>query len=170
MEIIYSIAFETEKLPDVVMGGFYGLIWHIIKSVYVFFIALLVVELPFLIAVLILRITGIEWSVLLYVFMLGGFFLFPMAILTVAIGRDLTMLRPDYLLPPIFRTFKPYLVTAILLGAAGILQSQTSQYKGQGFIPAVGPLLLNLSVQAVALIAMRAIGLFYRHYSCYFAW
>jgi hypothetical protein len=31
-------------------------------------------------------------------------------------------------------------------------------------------LALNLLLQTVALFAMRAIGLFYRHYHCYFLW
>ncbi|MHC4541398.1 MAG: hypothetical protein ACYS74_16720, partial [Planctomycetota bacterium] len=31
-------------------------------------------------------------------------------------------------------------------------------------------LFANLAVQATAIIAMRSIGLFYRHYSCYFPW
>lgn len=170
MEIIYSTAFELEKLPDVVMGGFYGFIWNIIQSIYTFFIALLVVELLFIITAVILKITGVEWPVLLYVFMFGGLFLFPMAILTVAIGRDLTMLKPHYLLTPIFKTFKPYLAMLLLLGAAGILQTQASQYAGQGLAAATGHLLLNLAVQVFALMAMRAIGLFYRHYSCHFSW
>jgi len=170
MEIIYSTAFEVEKLPEVTMGGFYGFIWHIIESIYAFFIALLVVELPLLTIVMILKITGVEFPLLLYGFMFGGLFLFPMAILTVAIGKDLTMLRPDYLLVPIFRAFKPYLVPAALLGAAGVLQLQSSQYAGQNPAIAAGHLLLNLAVQAIALIAMHSIGLFYRHYSCYFCW
>jgi len=170
MEIIYSTAFEVEKLPEVQMGGFYGFLWQIAKSVYIFVIALFVVELPFLITAVILKITKAELSVLLRIFMLGGLFLFPMTILTAAVGRDLTMLRPDYLLVPIFRAFKPYLVPAVLLGAAGVLQTQASQYAGQGLAAATGHLLLNLAVQGLSLIAMRAIGLFYRHYSCYFCW
>ena len=170
MEIIYSTAFELEKLPDVHLGGFYGFLWRIIKSVYTFFIAMLVVELPFLITVVILRIAGVEWPVFLYVLLLGGLFPFPMAVLTVAIGKDLTMLRPDYLLVPIFRAFKPYLAMSALLGAAGVLHTQASQYAGQNFAAATGHLLLNLAVQVFALMAMRAIGLFYRHYTCYLPW
>jgi hypothetical protein len=152
------------------MGGFYESIWQIISSIYKFFIALLVVELPYLTALLIAMIIGVKWPLLLNVFKFGGLFLLPMAILTVAIGRDLTMLRLDYLLPPTFRAFLPYLVTAILLGAACVIQSQTSQYKSQDFSAATILLFLNLAVQIIALVAMRAIGLFYRHYSCYFAW
>ncbi len=170
MEIIYSTAFELEKLPDVNMGGFYGLLWHIIKSIYIFIIALLVVDLPFVITVVILRIAGVELPVLLYVLLLGGLFLFPMAVLTVAIGRDLTMLRPDYLLVPIFRAVKPYLGMSMLLGAAGVLQTQTNQYTGQGLARSTVDLSLNLAVQVIAIIAMRSIGLFHRHYACYLPW
>jgi hypothetical protein len=170
MEIIYSTAFELEKLPDVVLGGFYGFIWHIIKSIYTFFIALFAVELPFLITAAISRITDSEWPVLLHILMFGGLFLFPIAILTVAIGRDLTMLRPDYLLIPIFRAFKPYLVVSMLLGAAGFLQLQASQYTGQEPVAAAGHLLLNLIAQIFILMAMRAIAFFYRHYTCCLPW
>jgi hypothetical protein len=80
------------------------------------------------------------------------------------------MLRPDYLLVPVFRAFMPYIVVAALLGAAALLQTQASQYARQGFAGAAGHLLLNLAVQALALIAMRSIGLFHRHYSCHFSW
>ena len=33
----------------------------------------------------------------------------------------------------------------------------------------VSNLAVNLAVQVVAIIAMRSIGLFYRHYACYFS-
>jgi len=166
MEIIYSTAFELENLPDVVIGGFNGLIWHIIKSVYTFAIALLVVELPFLIVAIIAKITGNELIVLL----LCGLFLFPIAILTVAIGRDLTMLRPDYFVIPIIRAFKPYLAMSMLLGVAGFLQIQARQYNSQEPVVAAGYLLLNIIAQILILMAMRAIGFFYKHYTCYLPW
>jgi hypothetical protein len=109
--------------------------------------------------------------VLLYALMFGGLFLFPVAILTVAVGKDLMMLRPDYFLIPIFRAFGPYLVTAVLLGAAVVVQIYAKQYSGQFSAAAIGGyLLLNLAVQVIALIAMRSIGLFFRHYSCLLPW
>jgi hypothetical protein len=166
MEIIYSTAFELENLPDVVMGGFNGLIWHIIKSIYTFAIALIVVELPFLIVAIIAKMTGNQLIVLL----LCGLFLFPMAILTVAIGRDLTMLRPDYFVLPIFRAFGPYLAMSMLLGVAGFLQMQARQYTGQEPLVAAGYLLLNIIAQIFILMAMRAIGFFYKHYTCCLPW
>ena len=170
MEIIYSTAFEQEKLPDVIVGGFKGLLWRIAKSVYVFFIMLFVVELPYLITALISSWMDAEWPVLLYALMFAGLFLFPVAILTMAVGKDLTMLRPDYFLIPIFRAFWPYLVTAVLLGAVVVLQIYAKQYSGQSPAAATGYLLLNLAVQFIALIAMRSIGLFFRHYSCLLPW
>jgi ribosomal protein S27E len=170
MEIIYSTAFEQEKLPDVIVGGFYGLFWRIVKSVYIFIIMLFVVELPYMIAALISSWMDAEWPVLLYALMFAGLFLFPAAILTVAVGKDLTMLRPDYFLIPIFRAFRPYLVTAVLLGAAAVLQMHASQYSGRSPAVDTGHLLLNLAVQVIALVAMRSIGLFFRHYSCLLPW
>jgi ribosomal protein S27E len=170
MEIIYSTAFEQEKLPDVIVGGIYGLLWRIAKSVYIFIIMLFVVELPYLITFLISSWMDAEWPVLLYALMFAGLFLFPVAILTAAVGKDLTMLRPDYFLIPIFRAFRPYLVTVVLLGAAAELQMHANQYSGQSPAMATGHLLLNLTVQVIALIAMRSIGLFFRHYSCLLPW
>jgi hypothetical protein len=170
MEIIYSTAYEQEKLPDVIVGGFSGLFFRIVKSVYIFIIMLVVVELPFFITALIFSWMDIEWPVLLYTLMFAGLFLFPMAILTAAVGRDLTMLRPDYLLIPIFRAFRPYLVTALLLSAAVVLQMHVSQYSGRSAAAETGYLLLNLAVQAILLVEMRSIGLFFRHYSCLLPW
>jgi len=170
MEIIYSTAYEQEKLPDVIVGGFKGLLWRIAKSVYIFIIMLFVVELPYLIAALISSWMDAEWPVLLYALMFAGLFLFPAAILNAAVGKDLTMLRPDYFLVTISRAFRPYLVTAVLLGAAAVLQMQASQYSGQSQAAATGHLLLNFTVQVIALVAMRSIGLFFRHYSCLLPW
>ena len=170
MEMIYTTAFEQDKLPDVIVGGFKGLLWRIAKSVYIFIIMLLIVELPYLVAALISNWMDVEWPVLLYTLMFAGLFLFPAAILNAAVGKDLTMLRPDYFLVTISRAFKPYLVTAVLLGAAAVLQLHANQYSGQSPAVAIGYLLLNLTIQVIALVAMRSIGLFFRHYSCLLPW
>jgi hypothetical protein len=170
MEIIYSTAFGQDKLPDVIVGGFRGLCVRIGKTVYIFLIMLIVVELPCFIAALITNWMDAKMPVLLYALFFAGLFLFPVAILTIAVGKDLMMLRPDYFLIPIFRAFLPYLVTAVLLGAAASLQILAKQYSGQSSAVAAGHLLLNLTVQFFALLAMRSIGLFFRHYSCLLPW
>ena len=169
-EVIYAVSFDQDELPTVTIGGFYGLIWIILKSLYSIAIILLVVGLPYVIAFFVLKWVRAESPMLLSALALGGLFLLPMAILTAAIGRDLTMLRPDYFLVPIIRAFGPYLVLVVWLGSAAGLQRYASQYAGQNPAAAAGLLLLNLAVQVLVLIAMRSIGLFYRHYSCHLPW
>jgi len=99
-----------------------------------------------------------------------GLFLFPMAILTTAIAQTFTMLRPDYILLPILRAPVHYIITVALLVAACFLEMQTVQYDYSDFATTAGRLALNLAVQIIAIIAMRSIGLFYRHYTCYLRW
>ena len=171
MKIIYSIAYEQEKLPDVIVGGFNGLVWLIVKSVYTFILILLVLELPYFIAALIASWMDVEMPVLIYALFFAGLFLFPVAILSVAVGKDLMLLRPDFFVITILRAFGPYLVTALLLGAAFAIQILAKQYSGQLTANAVAwNLLLNLAVQVIFLIAMCSIGLFFRHYSCMLPW
>jgi len=173
MRIIYSTAFNTEELPQVYLGGFRKFMWNILKSIYMIFIILLVVEPPYIIAAVITKSTGVEWPVLLNVLKLGCLFFFPIAILTVAIGKDLTMLRPDYILIPVFKAFKPYLVVAALLITFGALEMQTKQFNPSSketLLTTTGHLFLNLVIQVIAIITMRAIGLFYRHYTCHLPW
>jgi hypothetical protein len=169
-EVIYSVGFDQDELPTVTIGGFYGLIWKILKSLYAMAIILLVVGLPYIVASLVLKWMRAESSMLLSALGLGGLFLLPMAILTVAVGKDLTMLRPDYLLVPICRAFRPYLVLVVWLGVAVGLQTYAKQYARQDVKTETVFLLMNVAVQMLVLIAMRSIGLFYRHYSCYLSW
>jgi hypothetical protein len=173
MQIIYSTAFGTEEMPQVYLGGFKTFMWNIIKSVYTFIITLFAVELPYLITAWIMRKTSLEFPPLLNVLKLGCLFFFPIAILTAAIGKDLTMLRPDYLLVPVFRALKPYLVVAALLITVGLLKIYTKQYNPSAketWLLITANLLLNLVQQLIAIVTMRAIGLFYRHYTCYLPW
>ncbi|MHC4546463.1 MAG: hypothetical protein ACYTDW_19140 [Planctomycetota bacterium] len=173
MQIIYSTAFNTEGLPPVYLGSFRKFMWNILKSIYMIFIILVVVELPYIIAAVITKSTGVEWPVFLNILKVGCLFFFPIAILTVAIGKDLTMLRPDYLLIPIFQAFKPYLVVAALLITVGVLEMHTKQFNPSAkatILSITGHLFLNLVIQVIAIIIMRAIGLFYRHYSDHLPW
>jgi hypothetical protein len=180
MEIMYWTAFDRDELPEVYLGGAIDswanrLVWNILKSLYAFMVALVVVELPFVIIIAILMKAGIEWSWPLRMLAMAGLFGFPMAVLTVSVGQDLLMLlRPDYLIMPVIRAFRPYLVTAGLVILAAALLWKTGLYNAgmveKGgvifglYLPAV------IAVQVVAIIAARSVGLFCRHYGCYLAW
>jgi hypothetical protein len=92
-----------------------------------------------------------------------------MAILVAAVLEDLPELfRFDRLLVPVIRAFIPYLVVVGLLAAACFIETKTRQYESMSILTTAGNLAMNLAVQVVAIIAMRSIGLFYRHYDCYF--
>jgi hypothetical protein len=168
MEIINMTAIDVEELPDVYMGDFFGFIWNILKSLVTFTIALVSVLLPCIIYIAFTRDQG----VVAHILGLIGLFVFPMAILTISISGEMTkVFRMDYLLKPITKAFWPYLVVAALFAGVWELQLRTIGYGeliGRGTFVVGFYLLTNLAVQALALIAIRSIGLFYRHFSCHF--
>ena len=169
-EMIYSTGFDQKDFPEVVLGGFYSLIWKIAQSVYTLFIILLVTGWPAIIAYFIFRNSELESPLLLYSLISIGLFLLPAAIMNIAMGRDITLLRPDYFLIMIFRDFMPYFVVSILLGAAIVLQVFSRQYNPKDPSGTCWYMLLNFATQMVLVFAMRAIGLYYRHYSCHAPW
>lgn len=170
MEIICLTANDTDELPDVDMGGLFGYLWNVIKSLAIFAVGLIVVLLPSAIFISISRSTGVVFHVLSH----AGLFAFPMAVLTFSAGGGVSMVfRPDYIYKPIARAFWPYLLVAGLFILAWELQLRTIGYGrliGSDNLIIGLHLLANLAVQALAIIAMRSIGLFYRHYSCHFPW
>jgi hypothetical protein len=181
LNIIYETAFEIDTLPEIYLGTSITFLWYIVKPFAIFFFTMAVVQLPFIIALVLLKDKGLTpanmWDaqtgfhLLLQALFIFGLFLFPVAILTAAIGQDFIMLfRPDYLITPIFRALVPYLIAVALLVLASILETQTAQYDQLPFMELASRLGLNLAVQALAIIAMRSIGLFHRHYSCYLPW
>jgi hypothetical protein len=181
LNIIYETAFEIDTLPEIYLGTSFTFLWYIIKPFAIFFFTMAAVQLPFIIALLLLKDKGLTpanmWDartgfhLLLQALFIFGLFLFPIAILTAAVGQDFIMLlRPDYLIAPVCRAFVPYLTTVTLLVIASFLEMQTAQYTPLSFPALASRLGLNLVVQVFAIIAMRSIGLFYRHYSCYLRW
>jgi hypothetical protein len=151
-EIIYSTGFDQEDFPEVILEGFRGLVWKIVESLYTLFVIILVVGLPSLVIILL------------------GLFLLPAAVMNIAAGKDLTLLRPDFLIKEVLRDFIPYTIIFILLSAAIFLQLLAKQYNSNEPAATIPYLLMNFSVQMVFIYAIRSIGLFYRHYSCHTPW
>ena len=180
LNIIYETAFGIDKLPEIYLGTSITFLWYIIKPFLVFFATMAAVQLPFIVTLFLLADYGITYQniwhthtgpyLLLQILFILGLFLFPMAILTTAVAQAFTMLRPDYILAPIFRAIVPYIIVVALLVAACVLEMQTTQFEGSAFPVTARNLALNLAVQILAIIAMRSIGLFYRHYTCYLRW
>ena len=180
LNIINDTAFEIDTLPPIYLGEGVGLLWNIIKPFLIFALTLFMALLPFILTLALLHNIGVTFDnlwklefdlrLLPQALFILGIFLFPMAILTTAVGRDLTLLRPDYFIIPILKAPLPYLIIAALLFALVALETQTTEYSGAGAAITAAHLALNFALQALAIITMRAIGLFYRHYSCHMPW
>jgi DNA-directed RNA polymerase subunit RPC12/RpoP len=181
LNIIYRTAIEDDDdLPEIELGTSVTFLWFVIAPFLVFFSTLLLVELPFIIALGLTADSGVTWQnmgsgigpvhLLLQFLLILGLFLFPSAILATSVGRDFFLLWPSYLLPPIRHAFGPYVTCALLLIAAGFIEMHTTQDTGASPLTTALHLSLNLALQVVAILTMRAIGLFYRHYACYFKW
>ena len=175
MTVVESAALGCDELPYIEMGE--GLVWiaTIIKSTYLFIVALVLAELPFLVVIAILRESlGVDWALLRHGLVLMGFFFFPMILLTISSADQLWMVfRPDYIVVPVYRAFRAYLVCAGLVGVAALMQLMTVEYGGledARWWLVAGHLLFDILAVIVAVFAMRSVGLFYRHYSCYFGW
>jgi DNA-directed RNA polymerase subunit RPC12/RpoP len=170
MEIICSTALDTDELPDVYMGGLFGFIWNVIKSLTIFAFGLVAVLLPCAIFISISRSTGVVSHVL----GIAGLFAFPMAVLTFSVCGDVSLVfQPNYIFKPVAKAFWPYLLAAGLFILTWELELRTVGYGrliGSDNLIIGLNLLANLAVQMLAIVAMRSIGLFYRHYSCYFPW
>jgi len=170
MEIICATAIDNDELPDVYMGGLFGFIWNVIKSLTIFAFGFVAVLLPCAIFISISRSTGVVSHVLGII----GLFAFPVTILTFSVCGDISLVfQPNYIFKPVARAFWPYLLAAGLFILTWELELRTVGYGrliGSDNLIIGLNLLANLAVQMLAIIAMRSIGLFYRHYSCYFPW
>ncbi|MFA5292023.1 MAG: hypothetical protein WC496_03210 [Phycisphaerae bacterium] len=173
-EIIYSTAFDVEILPQIEFGGGFGYMFKVVRSFYAVFIALLMSLLPAIIAKIIFNLFGVSTNWVIMPFVILGMFLFPMAILTVSISRDLLMLfRPDYFFAPIRKAFWHYLFLAGLFILAWQLQYASPNYEDvadKSGLTILLCLLAVLAIQILAVFTMRATGLFYRHFACFFGW
>ena len=169
-EIIYAIGYDQDNFPQVVLEGFYSFIWKVASSCYSLFVIFVAVSLPSIIIYTIFKnVFELNHTLSIFIYSFSLLFL-PVAIMNVAIGKDLMLLRPDYLIKQVARGFTPYLVVYIYLSTAIFMQLFSIQFIpkdptqiGVGFI-------LHIVSQLMLIFAIRAIGLFYRHYSCHATW
>ncbi len=100
-----------------------------------------------------------------------GVFFWPIVVLVAAVGNTYSVLRFDFLATAVFRTFLPYLgLLFITFGPLVVV------VLGVVFLPKAveHPLALAMVAEIVqlyiAIVAMRAIGLYYPHFKDRFAW
>lgn len=170
MEIIRMVALNFDEMPDIEMDGIFGFIWNIVKSLYIFSAVFITVEFPGIISIALLG----QKNIISILLTMVGFAFFPVAILTISVVGDITSLfKPSHIFKPVRKAFLPYLTVAILFVLTCQLELITIDYGkiiGASKMVIGLHLFANFAVQLLALITMRSIGLFYRHYVCYFKW
>ncbi|MEN6386317.1 MAG: hypothetical protein ABFD79_14120 [Phycisphaerales bacterium] len=172
-EIVASTAFDVEALPEITFNGGLGYAAIVFQSLYSFILALIITLIPAIIFKNIFNAIGIksDWAILPFIAL--AMFLFPMVVITLSITRDfMYLIRPDFF-TPIVKGFRPYLFLSSLFLIAFYLHFESPIYKDVATSsPSV--IYLNLfaaiAIEIQAVITMRAAGLFYRHFSCYFKW
>jgi hypothetical protein len=183
LNVIYETAYGIDALPEPSVGSIFSVWWLVLRPLFVFLLTMVLVQLPYIAGKVVLGLWGIRYEniwvieagpvMVLQVLFLAGLFLFPMGILTMAVAENVGALRPDWLIGPILKAAGPYLVAVGLLVAAGVLEWRSpplTSLSGESTVSILGRLAANFGVIIVTIVAMRAIGLFHRHYGCYIRW
>jgi len=182
--IILNTAGGEDDLPRFDMTG--GPWESIIRPMLLYFGALVWVMLPLILWSAAIWFGGTIISrradvVVVLVLALIGLFLWPMTVLTVAIrGFSLEALRYDKQLLAIVRAFPQYMAVWLFLlvsvGGAIATMFATSFIAApsgeEGFFLGTAVIVIATAVISAyfIIVAMRTIGLFYRHYKRHFAW
>ncbi|MHC4747429.1 MAG: hypothetical protein ACYS18_08955 [Planctomycetota bacterium] len=153
LNVIYETAYGIDTLPEIYLGTSITFLWYIVRPFAVFFFTMAAAQLPFIIALSLLADKSITfynmwdaytgWHLVLQILFVFGLCLFPSAILTTAVGQDITLIRPDYLIAPVLKKPFAYLTTVALLAAVSLLESQTLQYGGDAILTEVAQLALK---------------------------
>ncbi|MDO8302577.1 MAG: hypothetical protein Q7T18_04975 [Sedimentisphaerales bacterium] len=176
----YGLDDLTDEVDDAITAMTTAFLASIGRPILLFYYAVAGSLMPLLVGMTILAlvgepaaILGIFLHVLIIVLFVGSLFLFPAAILTVAVTEDILSMRPDYFLKPIVSAFCPYLIVAAFTAAAGVYWyyvGDLDAVANESQFRIAFELLLNIGFQFFVIIAMRTIGLYYRHYHRYFSW
>ena len=116
-------------------------------------------------------------EVTLIILVCGGLFVWPIIVLSIAIGGFTVVYRFDLMLVTIFRSLPPYLLTLAIVAAATAGKSLIFDaiQTGIGPFPTLGGTLkgdaLYNGVRLYCdIVMLRAIGLYYHHFKHRFAW
>jgi hypothetical protein len=174
LESIILGALDVDSLPDVEIDGYSDFIRKAIGSVFAFMMVLLFCMLP-TVLYLVFAGRGHSPGIANGLANLGLFFL-PMCILAVGVNQDTQVLcRIDILFAPVTKAFFPYATCAAMVMGVWFLQMKMHNAGDPALEDASVSLkalylFLHLGIQVLALVAMRSLGLYYRHYQCYFKW
>jgi hypothetical protein len=169
LDVIEAGTLDDDQLPEVSLG-----LWSIIKGLWSFGYGLVLALTPCIVWMGVQRAWNCPSPKVTWVLANLGLLLFPTVILTYGVNRDVGILaRVDQMIGPAFRAFRPYVSVALSFLVVWNLQMFTRDY-GDLQDAATGVIGLHLAaqvaIQVLAVMTMRALGAFYRHYACCFAW
>ncbi|AQT68987.1 hypothetical protein STSP2_02165 [Anaerohalosphaera lusitana] len=173
MRLIEDTVYGVDEMPDSddINSGF-AFFGNVIKADYFFIVAFILSQLPFILLLTMLMSTPVPVPALVRItFLVAGFFLFPMMLLNLTASESPWLaFVPANTLRPIAKAFKPYTLVFLLVAAAVIAQILIPDYgrlDSPPMIIAASAFLGELIAVLLMLFAMRAVGLFGRHYDCY---
>lgn len=174
IETVHQMTVGEESLPELDLGSGFSFIWTVIRSIYFFMVSLVLAELPFVLAGTLMEQAGLTFPGMHIALSLAGLYLFPMVLLTLSSADNfLWVFRIDALVIPIVRAPAAYTLTSLMacsavIGLYGMMLWGMS-LKDNGEVPWYY-LFVSVTLQVYMIFAMRTVGLFYRHYRCWFKW
>ncbi|KKK90290.1 hypothetical protein LCGC14_2724560 [marine sediment metagenome] len=173
IETIRWAILGEDDFPEVNIGQGFELAGDMIKSTYLFLCALIIAVLPFIIVITYLKSHFVD-SPYLNIALAPGFCLFPMTLLIFAGGSQLWMgFRPDYVVKPVLKAPFAYAAVVAVIAIACVVQMITPGYGellDHSDLSVGLYLLADIGATLLALAAMRTIGLFCKHHTCYMPW
>jgi DNA-directed RNA polymerase subunit RPC12/RpoP len=177
MRIVQDAADGDELLPQTAGDGLFE---SAVQPLYTFVITWAFLLVPaFLLAAVGAR-AGVPIPKVLYqITGLLAAFMWPMAVLCVSVGGVSALLRADLLVGTILRTPAPYLFVCAFLFFAGaaihfatkaVVVAKTGATPLLSHHPIATALVISLLISYISIVAMRVIGLYYRHFKHRFAW
>ncbi len=173
-------AVETDQFINPMEMGTLMFWYHSLKPFIFTCLIVIAAGLPFLLGLVVFDWVGIEYNLLsfeyspqivLQVLLLISVLLFPSVFISLAINRDVDTLNPANIFPPIFKRFIPYIFIAAGLAAVLYLDFKLTfvdLYNNNSVETIRNNFLAVMGLQFCMVILMRWLGLFYRHYSCFF--
>lgn len=177
MRIIAEVADDDDDLPATMTGSAYDVI---LRPFFTFLTTWFCLLLPAIALVYL----GFYWDmyvprVWFQATLIFAVAMWPMAILCVSIGGIGIFTRADLILYTVFSTLVPYTIVWLLLlltGACGygLFRLLASEVAGRTPLLSrhflAGLVLLAMATTFLSIVAMRVIGLYYRHFKHRFAW
>jgi hypothetical protein len=174
LESIMLGALDVNAPPDMDIDGFSDFVKKSIGSVFAVIIMFLFCILP---STLYHMFAGQGSSpVVANILANIGLFFMPMCFLAVGVNQDTQVLwRVNALFAPVAKAFLPYLTCVLMVMGVWFLQMKMHTAGDPALADASGSLkalylCMHLGIQVLALVAMRSLGLYYRHYQCFFKW